>query len=158
MVLWVKDWNPGLPAADHIHQPRFDIAKSLVRAGYEDLIALRDKISPSTNLVFHGYDFAIPNGRGICHLGPWLRPTFELRNFRNQTAMQDVVKAMLGQFATMLSDLATHRRVTFINGQGALEPQSSSWHNELHPTSNGFQQFADTFYRKLKELFPNRVA
>ena len=52
-----------------------------MRAGYEDLIGLRDSLSPQTRLFFHGYDFAIPDGRGICHLGPWLKPTFDLRGF-----------------------------------------------------------------------------
>src|SRR5215211_3314260 len=57
MALWIRDWNPAVPPAKHIHQPRFDTALSLVRAGYEDLIALRDKLSPGTHLVFQSYDF-----------------------------------------------------------------------------------------------------
>ena len=77
-----------MPPAGLIHQPRFDAALALVRAGYEDLIALRDQLSPTTHLVFHGYDFAIPDGRGICHLGPWLKPTFDLRKFPNRAAAQ----------------------------------------------------------------------
>jgi len=35
---------------------------ALVRAAYEDLIALRARLSPTTQLVFQGYDFAIPDG------------------------------------------------------------------------------------------------
>jgi hypothetical protein len=70
MALWVKDWNPAMPPAAHIHKVRFDAALALVQAGYEDLIELRDQLSPTTQLVFHGYDFAIPDGRGICGFGP----------------------------------------------------------------------------------------
>ena len=81
MALWVRDFDPAIPPAAHLNQPRFDAALGLVRAGYEDLITLRDQLSPGTHLVFHGYDFAIPDGRGICHLGPWLKPTFDLRGF-----------------------------------------------------------------------------
>jgi hypothetical protein len=158
MALWIKDWNPAVRPAKHIHQARFDSALALVRAGYEDLITLRDKLSPSTHLVFQGYDFAIPDGRGICHLGPWLKPTFDLRNFPTRAAAQEVVKAMLRRFAAMLKSLAALPRVTFINGQGTLAPQTSSWHNELHPTRAGFEKFADIFYRELKKLFPDRVA
>ena len=58
----------------------------------------------------------------------------------------------------MLTSLATQPKVTFINGQGTLAPQTSSWHNELHPEADGFEKFADIFYRELKALFPNRVA
>jgi len=158
MALWIKDFKPGVPPAELIHQARFDIALALVRAGYEDLIALRDQLSPGTQLVFHAYDFAIPDGRGICRLGPWLKPTFDLRAFPTLAAGQGVVKAMLQQFAALMTSLATLPKVTFINGQGTLRPQPSSWHNELHPAAAGFDQFADLFHRELKQIFPNRVA
>jgi len=71
--------------------------------------------------------------------------------------MEAVVKAMLQQFAAMLNSLAGPT-VTFINGQGTLVPQPSSWHNELHPARAGFEKFADIFQVKLKALFPDRVA
>jgi hypothetical protein len=158
MALWVRDWDPAVPPANHLHQARFDIALALVRAGYEDLIALRDRLSPNTHLVFHGYDFAIPDGRGICHLGPWLKPTFDLRKFPTRAAMSAVVHAMLSQFAAMMTSLAAQPKVTFINGQGTLPQQTSWWHNELHPTRAGFDKFADIFHRELKALFPGRVA
>lgn len=158
MALWVKDWDPQITPANHIHQQRFDSALALVRAGYEDLIELRDTLSPTTHLVFQGYDFAIPDGRGVCHFGPWLKPTFDLRGFPTQDAAFEVVKAMLQQFASLLTMLATRPKVTFLNGQGTLAPQKSSWHNELHPSRGGFSQFADLFHQKLKQLFPTRVA
>ena len=157
MALWVRDFDPAIPPAAHIHKARFEAALALVRAGYEDLIGLRDSISPATHLVFHGYDFAIPDGRGICGFGPWLKPTFDLRKFPTRAAMEAVVKAMLQQFAVMLTSLAGPT-VTFINTQGTLVPQPSSWHNELHPARAGFGKFADLFQLKLKALFPDRVA
>jgi hypothetical protein len=64
---------------------------------------------------------------------------------------------MLEQFAAMLTPLAGSR-VTFINGQGTLPQQTSSWHNELHPAKAGFEKFADIFQQQLKVLFPDRVA
>jgi GDSL-like Lipase/Acylhydrolase family len=158
MALWVKDFDATVPPASLINQPRFGAALTLVRAGYEDLITLRDNLSPNTHLIFQSYDFAIPDGRGICHLGPWLKPTFDLRNFPTRAAGQAVVKAMLEQFAAVLTALAQRPGVTFINGQGTLTPQPASWHNELHPKQAGFDAFADLFHAKLKELFPSRVA
>ena len=122
MALWVRDFKPNVPPAKLIHQARYDAALALVRAGYEDLIAMRDSLSPGTHLVFHAYDFAIPDGRGICHLGPWMKPTFTLRNFpAASSAAFDVVKNMLRQFATLMLSLEKdHSGVTFINGQGTL--------------------------------------
>jgi hypothetical protein len=158
MALWIRDWDPAIPPASHILQARFDAALALVRAGYEDLIAMRDNLSPTTQLILQAYDFAIPDGRGICGFGPWLQPTFDLRKFPTLAARQAVVKAMLQQFAALLTSLAVHPKVTFINGQGTLAPQPSSWHNELHPTRASFDKFADLFYLNLKALFPDRVA
>jgi len=158
MALWIKDWDPTVTPANHIHQARFASALDLVRAGYEDLIELRDKLSPNTHLIFQGYDFAIPDGRGVCFLGPWLKPTFDLRGFPTQDDRFQVVKAMLQQFATLLTTLAAQPNVTFINGQGTLAPQKSSWHNELHPSRGGFETFADIFQQKVRALFPGRVA
>jgi hypothetical protein len=159
MALWIDDYKPSLPAAKLINQPRFDAAMAIVKAGYEDLIGMRDSLSPSTHLVFHAYDFALPDGRGVCKFGPWLKPTFSYRKFPNTNAVAfEVVKAMLKQFAAMLSSLqASHSEVSFVNGQGTLNPVTSSWHNELHPSKNGFEQFADLFHKKLKALFPTRV-
>ena len=158
MVLWITDFRPGVSPARLIDQPRFDAALALVRSSYEDLIQLRDTLSPNTLLVFQAYDFAIPDGRGICHMGPWLKPSLDLRRFPTRTAGFGVVKAMLTQFAVMLKDLETsHRGVKFINGQGTLAVTPRSWHNELHPSKAGYNKFATLFRQELKRLFPNRV-
>lgn len=158
MALWIRDFNATMPPAALIHQGRLDAALALVRAGYEDLIGLRDRLSPQTHLFVHAYDFAIPDGRGICHLGPWLKPTFDLRGFPTQAAAFGVTKILLQQFADVLQMLASaHPRVTFINGQGTLAATPGSWHNELHPSKDGFKAFAALFHQKLKALFPTRV-
>ena len=47
--------------------------------------------------------------------------------------------------------------MTFINTQGTLAPQTSSWHNELHPSKDGFQAFATLFHQALKTAFPTQV-
>jgi hypothetical protein len=158
MALWIKDFDSNVPPANLISKPRFDAALELVRAGYEDLINLRDTLSPTTHLVFHGYDFAIPDGRGICGIGPWMKPTFDLRRFPSRAPANEVVTSMLQQFAAVLQALASsHNDVTFINTQGTLAPQTSSWHNELHPSKAGFNKLSAVFQANLKTLFPGRV-
>lgn len=158
MALWVSHWDQRKTPQQHLVQKRFDAALALVRAAYEDLIALRDQLSPSTHIVFHAYDYAIPNGRGICHLGPWLKPTFDVKSFPSQLAAHEVVKSMIDQFAGMLSNLALADKVSFIKTPGTLAPVAASWHNELHPSKDGFKLFTTMFYKQIKLLFPNRVA
>lgn len=158
MALWIKDYDAQVTPAEHVHTARFKAAMALVLAGYEDLIETRNRLSPNTHVIFHGYDFPIPDGRGVCHLGPWLKPTFDFRRFPSVEFAAQVVQAMLEQFTVALQRL--HRPaqgVTFLNTQGTLLPQASSWHNELHPSKAGFNQFAKLFQAKIKQLFPASV-
>ncbi|MFZ4700298.1 MAG: hypothetical protein ACOYMG_09615 [Candidatus Methylumidiphilus sp.] len=161
MALWLCDWVAGALPENQINSPRYNAALQLIRAGYEDLISLRDSLSSTTHLIFHAYDFAIPDGRGVCHLGPWMKPAFDLHGYPDLNSRFIVVKEMLKQFASMLSNLQAMypSSVTFINGQGTLPIMNvDAWHNELHPKSDGFDKFADLFQRELKRLFPRKVA
>ena len=157
MALWIRDYDPVLSPAQQINRPRLEAAFAIVRAGYEDLIALRNVLSPATHIFLHAYDFAIPDGRKVCYLGPWLKPTFDLRGFPDLASATAVTRVMLEQFAAMLQSVAnTHRNVTLINAQGTLAPVPASWHNELHPARAGFNTFADIFRERLKQAFPGR--
>ena len=158
MALWVREFDSSVPPAKLINQPRFENVLKIVKAGYEDLIKLRNSHSPNSQLIFHSYDFAIPDGRGICFLGPWMKPTFDIRNFKTRAPASKVVKAMLQQFAQMLESIERrHSKVTFINTQGTLRASTNSWHNELHPSEKGFQQFAKIFHKEIRSVFPDRV-
>jgi hypothetical protein len=158
LALWLRDFDASKPPAQLLNGPRYTNALALVAAAYEDLIEMRDLLSPETHLALHGYDFAIPDGRGICHLGPWLKPAFDLRGFpADLVASSQVVQEMLTQFAAMLKALQSHPRVTYIDAQGTLPAVLSSWHNEMHPSKGGFNQIADVFHAQIKALFPGRV-
>ena len=64
---------------------------------------------------------------------------------------------MLEQFAVLLNSLAGPT-VTFINGQGTLAPQPSSWHNEFTPHARDLESSPTFSTVRLKALFPGRVA
>jgi len=158
LALWLRDFDPAAAPAKLLNQSRFSAALALVRAAYEDLIEIRDQVSPQTHLAFHAYDFPIPDGRRICHLGPWLKPAFDLRGFpADMVASTQIVREMLLQLAAMLKALQSRPRVTFINVQGTLAPVTASWHNEMHPSRSGFNQIADKFQVVISALFPGRV-
>ena len=157
MVMWLHDFDPSKPAHQLLNKARFASALELVRAAYEDLITLRDQLSPGTHLAFHGYDFPIADGRKICHLGPWLKPAFDARGFPpDGVASGAVLKAMLEAFAAMLLTL-TRNNVSFIQTQGTLKREKASWHNEMHPSRGGFDQIADVMHQALAPRFPGRV-
>ena len=155
MALWIQPYVPAATPAQLINQPRFSAALAIVRAGYEDLIALRDRLSPNTELVFHAYDYAIPDGRGVCGYGPWLWPSFELHGYPTTAVAVPVVKEMLRQFAAMMRQLeASHQRITYVETQNTLSPVTASWHNELHPSDAGYDLVAQKILARLQVRFP----
>ncbi|MFM1990362.1 MAG: hypothetical protein RJA99_3319 [Pseudomonadota bacterium] len=158
MALWVRDWRAGAPLDELFDRRRFSHALGLIRAGYDEIIALRDRISPETHLMFHSYDFAVPDGREACFFGPWLQPAFIYRGFPDDGSRHEVVRAMLSMFAGELAGLAAVRKVTVLNLQGTLKPDKASWHDELHPSKAGFDRVTDVFAVEIRKLFPSRVA
>ena len=81
-----------------------------------------------------------------------------MRGFPTQASADAVTRILLQQFAAILESLeSSHPNVTFVNTQGTLAPHTSSWHNELHPSKDGFQAFAKLFHQALKTAFPTQV-
>ena len=58
----------------------------IVEAGYQDVIGMRNRLSPTTKLFVNAYDFAPPNGKGVCNVGPWLKPSLDYRLVPPHTA------------------------------------------------------------------------
>jgi hypothetical protein len=139
--------------------PRDKNALAPADGACEDLIEMRNRLNPETHWAFHGYDFAIPDGRAICHLAPWLQSAFDLHGFpADRCASTQVVQEMLPRFAATLKARQAHPRPTFIDAQGVLPAVPSSWHDEMHPSEGGFDQIADLFHTQIKALFPGRLA
>lgn len=166
--LWLNDASQVNSNPDRALNPAFDAMLAVVRRAYEELIAMRDAACarrPGRRIVIflHAYDWAIPDGRGVCRLfGPWLRPSLEAKGWmtRSSDPMGDgfqIVKAALTQFATMLAEIArNHPDVVLIQTQGTLT--RGQWHDELHPKRGGFLRMAELFRDALQAQFPDAFA
>lgn len=154
MVLWTRAFQPGMSPADAIDTQRFRDVMAIVEMGYRDLIAVRDALSPQTHIVTHSYDFPIPSTRGVCGVGPWLKPALD---FRGWTATQDqalIVRSMLEQFDRLMQALAASApRVTHVSTQGLLDA-ATEWHNEIHPNRSGFAKVARAINNALAGVLP----
>lgn len=158
----------------------FDHLMQTIAAAYEELVALRDRVVAMSNaarggggaggggggavpagrritIYVHGYDFAIPSGRGTCGFGPWLAPSLRSRGWVNpQTGhISDtgttVVRHALRKFADLLTDLAQrHPDFVVVPTQGTL-PDADLWRDELHPTPEGFRMIAEKFAAALAQ-------
>lgn len=156
--LWIKNFAAGMTPPQGIDEPRLDGVFEVVRSAYADLISIRNQYAPQALLFLHAYDFAIPTGKGVCDnlIGPWLKPSLDLRDWKELSAATEVVKQFLLRFREMLVETAaSHDGVVFVETQGTLRPDE--WDNELHPTSEGFDEIAGKFLKALRGAFPGRI-
>ena len=154
--LWLQDAPTDMDPAQGLNSARVGDILGVVRAGYEDLLEARDKLAPGVPIFAHSYDLAIPDGRGVCSVGPWLKPGLDDRGWSARVPATAIVASLLEQFAQMLDDLA-QRSTNFIHvrTQGTLT--SGQWANELHPTPDGFAAVTAKFVTALQARFPGRI-
>ena len=139
MALWIRDYDPQLMPEQQIHAARFNTALAMVQRGYEDLIEICNRLSPDTRLFFLCYDFAMPHGRGIWHLGPWLKPTFDLRGFPSTEVAAEVAQAMLKQFAAVLQKVHHPAKGVFHQHAGHATGAKIVLTQRASPFQIGFQ-------------------
>jgi hypothetical protein len=156
-VLWVTQYVAGADPAYAIDAQRLADILGVVNAAYIDLIKIRDSITPNTVIFLHAYDFAQPNGQGVCRLGPWLKPSLDFRGWTDFANAARIVTVTLQSLDRMLVQLEQqHANVVYVRTQGTLTP-ATDWTNELHPTEPGFNKIAQVFLRALQARFPGRI-
>ena len=154
--LWVLKFVAGSDPAHGVDRQRLADMMGVIRAAYVDLFAIRDEIAPDCIIFLHGYDFALPSGKGVCRFGPWLKPSLDLRGWTKPSAAARVVKEVLLSFDKLLVQLEQQsRNVVYVRTQGTLSAED--WANELHPTKAGFEKIANAFVRALRTKFPGRI-
>lgn len=156
--LWIQDYVPGMPPSQGINAARLGAVLAVVRSAYEDLITIRDQFAKQCPVFVHAYDFAIPNGVGVCNnaIGPWLKPSLDYRGWTNPPLATQVVKEFLLQFHNTLAQVAKlHKNVIVVDTHNTLQP--NEWANELHPTPNGFDKVGAKFIAAIRAVFPGRI-
>lgn len=106
-------------------------------------------------IVIHGYDHAVPDGRGFFGgwgvlPGPWLEPGFRRKGYA-ANARAVVVVELIDRFNAMLRDVSRRpalQHVKYLDLRGTLASGASYkewWANELHPTRKGFEAVTRKF-------------
>jgi hypothetical protein len=130
---------------------------SQVQERYEFLVQHVGQLSPTTRILVNGYDFAVPDGRGVGNLaGPWMGPGFDymgypaVGNDRGGALRTRVVAEMLRRFAAVIQAVSeAHPILSLVQTQGTLTPSTTDWANELHPTNPAFRQITQKFLEAL---------
>lgn len=114
-------------------------------------------------ILLHGYGNPVPDGRGflggaLLLPGPWLRPGFHQKGFKDQDSNTATMEVLIGRFNTMLAAVAKgFAHVHYVDVRGALQngpDYRQWWANELHPKNRGFDAVAKIISDKLDALGP----
>lgn len=117
--------------------------------------------------VVHGYDYAVPDGRGFGWLsgfgpfpGPWLAPSYARKGIGSQTPDGLVerfrlTRDLIDRYNMMLEAVSNHPgldHVRYVDLRGTLKgppDHEEDWANEMHPTSPGFLAIATKLNQEL---------
>jgi hypothetical protein len=113
-------------------------------------------------VVMHGYDYAIPDGRGyekigITLKGPWMRPSLVERGYTVLAANTALVRQLIDRYNAMLARLAAEPQLNFryvkLAGQLSTDLVNNNyrvdWDNELHPEKPAFRRLAAELERAI---------
>jgi hypothetical protein len=164
---WLNDAaRVGNDPAQAINTAALNDVLGVVETAYRDLAALRNKAgNPGVPIITHAYDFANPDGRGACTLGPWLLPSFQSRGWMRDPynpadlpVGQQIVRKILERFDILMQTLEKdpYLNLLYVRTQGTLSPGTAQWDNELHPNPNGFAAIAAKFTQAIKQRFPGK--
>jgi len=116
-------------------------------------------------ILIHGYDYPVPDGRGVLggwpFPGPWLEPGFREKFFTDLTNNVALMHDIIDKFNDMLARLVKNpafANVHIVDLRGTLSTDLANdayqawWGNELHPTEKGFSAVADKFANVLSQL------
>lgn len=120
----------------------------------------RERLGRVVPILVHGYDYAVPDGRGFLGgwwllPGPWMEPGFREKGYEAMAARKQIVQTLIDRFNRMLAKVAAmpdFAHVRHVDLRRTL-PNGSTykdwWANELHPTEQGFARVAAEFARAI---------
>lgn len=107
-------------------------------------------------ILIHGYDHAVPDGRGFAGgwsflPGPWLEPGFREKGYEDEQTQRDIVEQLIDRFndqlLSALPGVEGLGHVRYVDLRGTLRRDATYrewWANELHPTKKGYRAVAAT--------------
>ncbi|HEY2289226.1 MAG TPA: hypothetical protein VGM86_00870 [Thermoanaerobaculia bacterium] len=155
----LNHWQEGMSWQDCFNETTTQARFDRLRSAYLDLMHLRDENRPDCKVYIHGYDWAIPSGKGAVlwgiHVGPWMKQYMVQKYITNPDDQKAIIHELLRRFNAMLDGVAAQSpNVVRVETLGTLA--EDEWNDELHPSREGFQKIAEKFREKLHEQFPKR--
>ena len=116
-------------------------------------------------ILIHGYDYPVPDGRGVFGgfwllPGPWLRPAFRRKGYPAEGDLElerTVMRDLIDLYNTMVRDVGDQvPHVHYVEIPGTLSNAPADyrdfWRDELHPTNRGFRLVAARFNEVIQSV------
>lgn len=159
---FVNDYVEGGPSGADLINREFDrTLKSIVKA-YKTMLEIRrrSRVNKQTPIALHVYGYLEPRKVGTKVLGAllgkgWVKRYLDPKGIP-QEDQREIIAAMLTRFRDALMKLAeNHENVYVIDTLKVLyksgQPDLDLWHDEIHPTGEGFRKIAMKIKRDLSQ-------
>jgi lysophospholipase L1-like esterase len=115
-------------------------------------------------IFLHGYDYPVPDGRGVLGgawflPGPWLEPGFRRKGYDTVPVRMPIMSMLIDRFNDVVSSIAGSSgfaHVHYVDLRRTLKTTLANdvykqwWGNELHPTGKGFEAVAQRFHQEIQ--------
>ncbi len=141
---YLKPYNSSLRPDEYLGS-RFDTFLSVIVDLYKQIFDKCYEANRETKIICHGYDYAIPNG------GRWLGRPMEHKDLRinDKNLQKEILVVIIDRLNSALQQLVnSYGNVYFVDCRDAV----TEWHDELHPTNEGYKQVANRFRNLIQTL------
>lgn len=133
---------------------------TFIENGYRQLIRDIRSLKPDLPLFFHSYDRVWPLTEDEKSQGGrtarWVTPALNAQGVTRFEDQRLITDDLIGRFRTLLQTIAgAHdENVRYIDTGQPLAEHLDLWHDEIHPTSEGYRRVADHFMAAIKDHLP----
>ncbi len=146
----LRDFDEDLAPAQYL-RPSFGGVLDGAIANIETIVRSVGRAFPKAAVICHGYDYSIPNA------GKWLGKPMARRGIKDPALQKAITAEMVDRFNSRLLNLAHQSpRLTYVDCRRIVG--DGRWHDELHPTNEGYADVAKRIEVQIKRLTSSRAA
>ncbi len=146
----VRPFDPALKPAQYL-LPSFGGVLDGAISNIEKIVRNVGRAFPNAAVVCHGYDYVVPND------GKWLGKPMATRGITDRALQKAIAHEMVDRLNSRLRTLAAQSaRLTYVDCRGAVG--DGRWHDELHPTNEGYGDVTARILTEVKRLTGTRAA
>jgi len=145
----------------HINFDLFNQKLEFLQTAYTTVISNVRANTKFRNLpiFIHGYDYLFPHLWGEndprhpfhAKKDEWIGSSLRVRGFNNMEQGRNIIKFMIDKLYDMLTDVSKkNEQVWLVDCRGAM-PEVKYWIDEIHGTSEGYEQVTDRFRIVMKQ-------